>query len=73
MSMERITESGFYLIEHVATHFISRVWITVHETTYLIGEDYQDKSFFHHYYIVREHIPDPYITLGDSPGGEAME
>ena len=73
MSIERITEAGFYLIEHVATHFISRVWIEVYETTYLIGEDYQDKAFFHHLYIVREQITNPTTTPGNPPGGENLE
>lgn len=69
-----LVQSGRYLITHIPTGHISEVYISVYETTYQVDGDYLDKSFFHHYYTVREAILSDYDgTPGDSPGGEEME
>jgi len=73
MSLERITESGKYIIQHMPTLHISEVWINVHDTTYQVDGDYKDKAFFHHYYTVREHFPNPSSTPGDPLEGEDLE
>jgi len=73
MSLEHLTQSGQYLIENRSTGHIKSSWIEVLDTAYSLYEGFFDKDFFHHLYIVREHITNPSSTPGDSPGNEEMD